>query len=182
MKGIGPNGPDETRQYREPEKHAVRPTRGAIEAETQATVTAVEQLKLQRAFDHPGKHRRQQNDQHETHQRRKLQRRLNPDQSAKGDQAAFQNRDRIAVIIKARSGERGIAIKVLHLAHLGPGGIDAKRDDSQGDVDNPNTEIFRAFAAENKWQRGGLIVVSFLFHCGSLIIFPASVADSAGTA
>ncbi|WP_026613159.1 hypothetical protein [Ensifer aridi] len=54
------------------------------------------------------------------------------------------------MIFKGTAKQHGVAIEVPVAANLGPGGIDAERDDRQQDIDDPDTEIFAGAAGEGK--------------------------------
>jgi hypothetical protein len=48
------------------------------------------------------------------------------------------------MILEGPAEQDGIAEEVTVAPHLGPGGVDAERDDRQKDIDDPDAEIFRS--------------------------------------
>src|SRR5258707_8878568 len=41
-----------------------------------------------------------------------------------------------------------MAVEIAALAHLGPGRVDAQRDDGEGEVDDPDAEVFAGMRGE----------------------------------
>ncbi len=94
----------------------------------------------------------------------KIARRVVGDQQQQHDDAADQDLYRPRVIVEAGAGEMGIAVEIALAANLGPGRIDAERDDRKKHVDDPDAEIFAGGAGEGEIlaphpdgaRRGGL--------------------------
>ncbi len=103
----------------------------AAKAEANATIAGVIQLELQ-AFPHQPWKSQHENCQHgEAGRGRKLKCQVVTAEQHYRDNASFQDRDRIAVIFKTRTGQPGIVVKIAHPTHLGPRRVNAQSHNRQ---------------------------------------------------
>ena len=87
-----------------------------------------------RPHDHPGKDEREGDERQRRLFRVDLRDDGVDDIQAEGDQAALEDGDGRGVVVEGMTVEAGAAVEVAHPPNLGPGGVDAERDDGEQQV------------------------------------------------
>src|SRR5207249_9756024 len=61
---------------------------------------------------------------------------------------ALQDGDRVAAVFEALAVDTCVPVEIAPPAHLRPRRVDAERDDGEGEVDDPDAEVFAGARAE----------------------------------
>ncbi len=143
----------EHREHGPEQEHLVGLGIAPGEGKAQAAVAGVRHAKAQGTHQQQRKHHRQRQAQRQCQEQGDMAGKLEHHRQAKHDGAALEDGGGTAVVIEARAVQPRVAVEVLHRADLGPGRVDAQRDNGQQGIDDPDAEKLGARADELEPQR-----------------------------